>query len=265
MYVIKIGGKVLERNLHGVIESIGRVALSNPVVVAHGGGNVVTEFCKRLGVEPKFVVSPEGVRSRYTDRDELDVYVMVMAGRLNKMMVSGLVARGVKAVGVTGADGPTLIAERKKRIVIVDERGRKRVVDGGFTGKVVRVNSELLKNFLSMGYSVVIAPIAIDDEGNMLNVDADQVAFKVSSALKVDKLIILTDVPGVLIDGEVVKQINVGELDKIINKVGAGMNRKLIEAANAIREGVNEVVISSGIVNDPLGDVLKGSGTVMKP
>ncbi|MEM2376843.1 MAG: [LysW]-aminoadipate/[LysW]-glutamate kinase, partial [Sulfolobales archaeon] len=136
MYVVKVGGKVLDSNLVNVVASISRVASQNPLVVVHGGGNVVTKFCERLGVEPKFVTSPEGIRSRYTDKDELEVYVMVMAGKLNKEIVSGLVVRGVKAVGLTGADGPALLAERKKRIIIIDERGRKRVIDGGYTGKV---------------------------------------------------------------------------------------------------------------------------------
>ncbi len=263
MYVIKVGGKVLDRNLPKVVESISRELSKTPIVLAHGGGNVVTEYCRRLGVEPKFVTSPEGIRSRYTDRGELEVYVMVMAGKLNKEIVAGLVARGVKAVGITGADGPTLIAERKKRIVVIDERGRKRVIDGGYTGRVVSVNSDLLKTFLSNGYTVVVAPIAIDDEGNMLNVDADQVAFKISSTLRVDKLIILTDVPGVFVDGEVVKHIKADEVGDILSKVGAGMNRKLIEALNAIRSGVGEVVITSGIVEDPVGEVLRGNGTVV--
>ncbi len=263
MYVVKVGGKVLDRNLAKVVESVGKEASKVPLVLAHGGGNVVTEYCKRLGVEPKFITSPEGIRSRYTDKDELEVYVMVMAGKLNKEIVSRLVSYGVKAVGITGADGPTLIAERKKRVVIIDERGRKRVIDGGYTGRLVTVNSNLLRTFLDNGYTPVIAPIAIDGEGNLLNVDADQVAFKVSSTLKADKLIILTDVPGVLINGEVVRRIRTGEIDEVVSKVGAGMNRKLIEAANAVRSGVGEVIIASGVTEDPLEDALKGNGTVV--
>ncbi|MEM0362034.1 MAG: [LysW]-aminoadipate/[LysW]-glutamate kinase [Sulfolobales archaeon] len=265
MYVVKVGGKVLEKNLLGVVESVSREASKTPMVLVHGGGNVVTEYCRRLGIEPKFVTSPEGIRSRYTDRDELEVYVMVMAGKLNKGIVASLISKGVKAVGITGADGPTLIAERKKRIVIIDERGRKRVIDGGYTGRVVSVNSNLLRTFLGSGYTVVVAPIAVDVDGNMLNVDADQVAFNISSTLKVDKLVILTDVPGVLINGEVLKRIKADEVEEMVSKgmVGAGMNRKLIEAANSVRSGVGEVVIASGLVEDPLGEVLKGSGTVV--
>ncbi len=264
MYVVKVGGKVVDKNLSNVIESVSKFARTVPLVFIHGGGNVVTEFCRRVGVEPKFVTSPEGIRSRYTDRDELEVYVMVMAGKLNKEIVSSLISKGVRCVGISGADGPTLIAERKKRIVVVDERGRRRVIDGGFTGKVVEVRVELLKTLLSLGYTVVIAPIAIDNEGTMLNVDADQVAFKVASTLKADKLVVLTDVPGVIIDGMVMKEIKVSEVESIVSRVGAGMNRKLIEASNAVVSGVGEVIISSGLVEDPLNNALNGNGTVVR-
>jgi len=263
MIVVKVGGNVIARNLSKVVESISRRAREGSLVVVHGGGSIVTDFCRRVGVEPKFVTSPDGVRSRYTDRDELEVYVMVMAGKINKEIVSGMVLRGVKSIGITGADGPTLIAERKKRIVVIDERGRKRVIEGGYTGRIVEVRADFINLLLGNGFTVVIAPIAIDNEGNLLNVDADQVAFKLSSALKVDKLIILTDVPGLLIDGNVVRSLNVSEVSSVISKVGTGMNRKLIEAVNAIESGVKEVVISSGLVDDPLTHALEGYGTVI--
>jgi len=265
MYVIKVGGKVIDKNLPGVIESVSKEAKNGPLIFIHGGGNVVTEYCKRIGIEPRFVVSPEGIRSRYTDRDELEVYVMVMAGKINKEIVSGLVLRGVKSVGISGADGPTLIAERKKRIIVVDERGRKRAIDGGFTGRIVSVDTRLIDSLLGSGYTIVMAPIAIDGEGNMLNVDADQVAFKVASSLRADKLVILTDVPGVMINNEVIRTINASEVGEIVPKVGAGMNRKLLEASNALMSGVKEVVIASGLTEDPVRDALNGKGTVLRP
>ncbi|MEM2005711.1 MAG: [LysW]-aminoadipate/[LysW]-glutamate kinase [Zestosphaera sp.] len=265
VYVVKVGGKVVDRNLHGVLESVSREARRSQIVLVHGGGNAVTEYCRRVGVEPKFVVSPEGIRSRYTDKDELEVFIMVMAGKLNKEMVSGLIARGVKAVGISGVDGPTLIAERKKRIVVVDERGRKRVIDGGYTGSIIGVNTKFIEWLLSSGYTIVMTPVAIDGEGNMLNVDADQVACKVATSIKADKLMILTDVPGVLLSDEVIGNVKVSEIEDILPKVGAGMNRKLMEAVNALAGGVKEVVISSGLAEDPLKRALDGKGTVLTP
>ncbi|MGC9021355.1 MAG: [LysW]-aminoadipate/[LysW]-glutamate kinase [Candidatus Methanodesulfokora sp.] len=262
MIVVKVGGEVLARNIDGIVDSVGRRA-GEGIVLVHGGGNIVTELCKKMGIEPKFVISPEGLRSRYTDSDEMEVYVMAMAGKINKRVVSSLLSRGVKSVGISGVDGPTAIAERKERIIIVDERGRKRAIDGGYTGRIVEVRTELIDLLLNSGFTVVMAPIAVDKSGNMLNVDADQMAFKLSSAMRADKLVMLTDVPGVLIENNVVRRIRTCEMDELIKKVGFGMNRKLMSAANAIEQGVKEVIISSGLVKDPLANALAGGGTII--
>lgn len=264
MIVVKVGGEVLARNIDGIVESIGRRA-EEGIIMVHGGGNIVTEICRRMGIEPKFVVSPEGVRSRYTDRDEIEVYIMAMAGKINKRVVSGLISRGVKSVGISGADGPTAIAERKEKIVVVDERGRKRAIDGGYTGRIVKIRTELIDLLLNKGFTVVMAPIAVDERGDLLNVDADQMAFKLSSAVRADKLVMLTDVPGVLVDNNVVRRIRSHEVNEVIKRVGFGMNRKLMSAANAIEQGVKEVIISSGLVEDPLSNALAGGGTVISP
>ncbi len=261
--VIKAGGKALNKNLGGIVEDLIKLSKRDEVVFIHGGGNVVTEMCRRLGIEPKFVTSPEGIRSRYTDESELRVYVMVMSGEINKALVSKLTASGVKAVGISGADGPTLVAERKKRIVIVDERGRKIAIDGGYTGRIVSVDTTLLKLLTSSGYVVVVSPIAVDPQGTLLNVDGDQAAYAIAVAMKAENLILLTDVEGVIIDGEVIKEIKSSEVNNVVNKVGAGMNRKLLLACKAVNEGVGKAVISSGLTNNPISDALTGKGSVI--
>lgn len=127
--VVKVGGRVLLSNLNSVVSDIlGLWRDGWKVVLVHGGGDVVTEYSRRFGVEPRFVMSPEGVRSRYTSLEELEVYIMVMAGKLNKEIVSKIIGLGGRAVGIAGADGPTLVAERRRKIVVVDERGRRRVL-----------------------------------------------------------------------------------------------------------------------------------------
>ena len=262
MIVVKVGGEVLARNLNEIVESVGKRSHEG-IVLVHGGGNIVTELCKRMGIETKFVTSPEGVRSRYTSRDEIEVYVMVMAGKINKRVVSQLSSRGIKSIGISGADGPTAIAERKDKIVIVDERGRKRVIDGGYTGRIVEIRKELINLLLDNGFTVVVAPIAVNEKGELLNVDADQMAFKLSSAIGAEKLVMLTDVPGVIIDNHVVKRIRACEASELTKKVGFGMNRKLMSAINAIDQGVGEVIISSGLVKDPLSCALAGDGTTI--
>jgi acetylglutamate/LysW-gamma-L-alpha-aminoadipate kinase len=261
--VIKVGGRALTKNIDGIVKDASEISKDKKILFVHGGGDAVSELSKKLGIEPKFVMSPEGIRSRYTDENELEVYVMVMAGKINKSIVSKFKALNRKAVGITGADGPTLIAERKKRIVIVDERGRKRVIDGGYTGKIVNVNIDLINTLIEKGYIIVIAPIAIDAEGTLLNVDGDQAAYAIASAVKAETLIVLTDVEGVIIDGKVVREIKIGEIDKIIEKIGPGMNRKVLMAKKAIEEGVKRIIISSGTIENPVKNALEGRGTVI--
>lgn len=262
--VVKVGGRVLLRNFEGLLRDVASVSKGKDLILVHGGGDVVSEYSRRLGIEPTFITSPSGVRSRYTSREELTVYVMVMAGKLNKEVVAGLVSLGVKAVGLSGADGALLLAERKERLLVIDERGRKRVIEGGYTGKVIKVNTDLLKLLLNMGYVVVVAPLAIDDRGTLLNVDGDQVAYAIATALKADDLVLLTDVDGVVIDGEVVKEIKVNEVDELVKKVGYGMNRKLLMAKEALKSGIGRVVISSGLINEPLTNALAGKGTILR-
>lgn len=261
--VVKAGGRALSKNLDGIVKDVATLAQREDVVFVHGGGDEVTELCKRLGIEPKFVVSPEGIRSRYTDENELEVYVMVMAGKINKAIVSRLIALNARAIGISGADGPTLIAERKKRIVVVDERGRKRVIDGGYTGRIVKVNTELISKLISERYIVVVAPIAIDNEGTLLNVDGDQAAYAIASALKAHTLVVLSDVDGVIVDGNVVSRLSPREVDEILNRIGFGMNRKVMLAKKAVEEGVGRVVISSGLVENPVTSAIMGKGTII--
>lgn len=261
--VVKAGGRALDKNMNGIVRGIVNVVDRDKVVFIHGGGDAVTDMCKRLGIEPKFVVSPEGIRSRYTDENELEVYVMVMAGKINKAIVSRLIAFNVKAIGISGADGPTLIAERKKRIVIVDEKGRKRVIDGGYTGKIIRVEVNLIQKLIDENYVVVVSPIAIDSEGTLLNVDGDQAAYAIAVALKANALIMLSDVDGVILDNSLIREIKTSEVDNIINKIGMGMNRKIMLAKKAVEEGVEKVVISSGLIEDPILNALRGGGTAI--
>jgi len=259
--VVKAGGRVINTNINNVARDLVEISKVEEVVFVHGGGDSVTEMCMRLGVEPRFVVSPEGIKSRYTDEKELEVYVMVIAGKVNKQVVSSIVRAGGKAVGVSGADGLILLAERKKRIVVVDERGRRRIVDGGYTGRILKVDTQLLSTLLSLGYIVVVAPLAIDSEGTLLNIDGDQVAYSIATALKASKIVYLTDVDGVLLDGSLVEEIKTSRYGELASRIGAGMNRKAMLAVKAVEEGVGEAVIGSGLGERPITSILSGSGT----
>jgi acetylglutamate/LysW-gamma-L-alpha-aminoadipate kinase len=165
MMVIKIGGDIFKRGLsEGLANDVKRILRDEKIVIVHGGGDEVTEIAEKLGKKQIFITSPNGLRSRYTDEETVEIYTMVMAGRINKAIVRWLISRGILAVGLSGVDGALMVANRKKKLMVVDERGRKRIIDGGFTGKISRVNPQLLEILVNQGYVPVISPVAIGEE-----------------------------------------------------------------------------------------------------
>lgn len=262
MIVVKAGGRALDLNRDRILDSVAAYH-GRGVVFVHGGGDIVSRYEKKLGIEPKIVVSPSGVRSRLTDAEELEIYAMVMAGKLGKEITAYLNSRGVKAINLTGVDASVVKAQRKKKIVIVDERGRRRMIDGGFTGTITEVDAFFIKELVGMGTLLVFSPLAIGDEGEMLNIDGDSAASAIAAAAKADKLYLLTDVEGVLIDGELVKRLTASEAHSLVERVGAGMNRKLMMAAKAVEAGVGMAHICSGLVEEPLAAADAGAGTVI--
>ncbi|MBS7640810.1 MAG: [LysW]-aminoadipate/[LysW]-glutamate kinase [Candidatus Bathyarchaeia archaeon] len=267
MIVLKIGGDIFRRGLgRSLADDIRRVReeMGEKMVIVHGGGDEVTEIAEKLGKKQIFVTSPEGIRSRYTDEETVEIYAMVMAGRINKAIVKWLISAGIPAVGLSGIDGSILVAERKRKLVIVDERGRKRIIDGGFTGKISIVKPELLMILLEENYVPVIAPIAIGIENEYLNVDSDRAAGQIAGALMAEKLIFLTDVPGIRIGEEYLKKISLREAKELLPKIGPGMNMKVIASIEAIEAGAKEAIIACGLTQDPITSALNGlNGTVI--
>jgi acetylglutamate/LysW-gamma-L-alpha-aminoadipate kinase len=264
--VVKIGGDLLANGLSTeLINELEVLKKKHQIVLVHGGGDIVTEIYTKLGHEPKFVTSPRGFRSRYTDKGTVEIYTMVMAGKINKEIVSALQRRGIVAVGLSGLDGGLVRAKRKKQIIIVDERGRKMVIDGGYTGQIEGVNIDLLHLLLENGYMPVIAPVAMGEEAEPLNVDGDRTAANVASALKADRLILLTDVEGVYLNGKIINNLHISEAKEIMDNVGAGMITKVYAAVEGIEKDVVEAVIASGLGKEAISSALahKG-GTVIR-
>ncbi len=260
LIVVKVGGSILREVPVELVSDIKNVLSENQLVLVHGGGKGVTEIASKLGKEQKFVFSPTGFRSRYTDKETMEIFTMVMAGKINKKLVSALQRQEIPVVGLSGLDGFLVRAKRKKRIVIVDERGRKRVIDGGYTGKVSEVNASLLKLLLENGYVPLVSPVAVSEEFEPLNVDADRTAANIAGALKADKLVLLTDVEGLSLDGELVPKLVVSEVEEALPKIGGGMITKVYAAMEAIEQGVGEVVISSGVRKMPISSSLNREG-----
>ena len=265
LIVIKMGGSILKEGASSeLVADLKKVLADNKAVLVHGGGVEVTEIASKLGKEQKFIISPEGFRSRYTDKETIEIYSMVMAGKINKQIVLALQSQGISAVGLSGLDAKILQAERKKRIIEIDERGRKRVIDGGYTGKINAVNTDIIHLLLEKGYTPIVTPIAISEECEPLNVDGDRTAAVIAGALKADRLILLTDVQGLILKGERIPKIGSGEVKEVLSKIGAGMSTKVHAGLDALNQGVKEVIITSGTAENPISAALKHeTGTVI--
>jgi acetylglutamate/LysW-gamma-L-alpha-aminoadipate kinase len=265
LLVIKMGGSILKEGASSeLVSDLKALAKTNRIVLVHGGGAEVTETAAKLGKEQQFIVSPQGFRSRYTDKETMEIFTMVMAGKINKQIVSALQSQGICAVGLSGLDGLLLKAERKKRLIVVDERGRKKVIDGGYTGKITEVNVDLLGLLLEKDYVPVVTPIAMSEEFEPLNVDGDRTAAVVAGALKADCLVLLTDVEGLLLKGKSVPKITVAEAEEALSSIGKGMSTKVHAALEALNQGVKEVLVTSGVRQQPISSALKHkAGTVI--
>lgn len=235
-----------------LVQNIVALSPDRQILLVHGGGEVVTDFATRLGKEQRFVVSPKGIRSRYTDKETVEIYQMVLSGLLAKRIVLALDKAGLKGVSLAGADGSLLLGKRKTKLVMVDERGRKMAIEGGYTGRVESVNTSLLDLLLSQGYIPVVSPVAMSEAAEPLNVDGDRVASAVAIASHADAVVFMTNVDGLQIDGKLISRMTPEESKSLLPKIGFGMQKKVMAAVEAVQGGVNEAIICSGNRNSPL-------------
>jgi len=173
------------------------LAQGQKLVFVHGGSAEANSLGEALGAPPKFITSPSGYTSRYTDRKTLEVFLMAVDGKVNSLLTEQLHGLGINAFGLSGMDGRLMVATRKDAIQSV-ENGKRKIIRDDYTGKIERVNTALLEMLLGAGYLPVIAPVAVSDKGEALNVDADRAAAMVASALKAETLVLLTAVPGLM-------------------------------------------------------------------
>jgi len=265
LIVLKIGGDIFSKGLNDNLSNdLKRVLENQKLIVVHGGGDEVTSIAEKLGKPQTFVTSPGGIKSRYTDEETAEIFTMVMAGKINKTIVRWLLNKGIKAVGVSGVDAETLRAERKKKLLIIDERNRKRIINGGYTGKISKVDVTLIMLLVEKGFVPVIAPIAVGENFEFLNVDADRAAGQIAGTIKADKIVFLTDVLGVEIEGKLVRTLTMKEAERLLPKIGSGMDKKVLASIEALKSGVKEVIISSGLIAEPLTNALtQRNGTVI--
>jgi len=217
----------------------------NPIVV-HGGGPQINRMLDKLAVKAEF---REGLR--VTDQETMDVVEMVLAGAINKSIVASIQQAGGRAVGISGKDGNLLIAERYVKRKTDPVTGKIEEIDFGFVGEPARVNTEILHTIMKSDAIPVIAPVGVGWEGETYNVNADTAAGAIATATQAKRLLLLTDVAGVLDkDKQLISELKVGEVAELVanGTITGGMIPKVESAAAVVESGVEGVIILDGRV-----------------
>ena len=258
--IVKVGGAVVEDSvqLQTLLENF--CAIEGKKILVHGGGRRATKVAASLGIESKMV----GGR-RITDSAMLEVVTMVYGGLVNKNLVAQLQARGVNALGITGADMDVIRSHKRPPIENVDDKGERSLIDFGFVGDVDRADGECMSHLIDNGITLVVAPLTHDGTGNILNTNADTIASTVAKALSKKyevTLIYSFEKKGVLSnpdDDESVIPFITREIFKMYEKDGiisGGMKPKVENALSAVESGVSRVVIT---LADNIGKAHEGT------
>ncbi len=270
-FIVKLGGELIQNR--DVLDDIAQdISLLHMVgiktIVVHGGGPQADELAKKLGITPKII---EG--RRVTDEDSLEVTKMVFAGKINHEILTILSKHGSKSVGLSGIDGDVIVAKRRAPMEVVDkETGQKDNIDFGHVGDIQSINTDLLEILLENSYIPVIASIADDREGHILNINADTVASRIAVAIKAYKYINMTNVRGILKDIENpesrISYISQKDALHLIEEgtIQGGMVPKIETCVWAVENGVKRVHILNGFEkNSLLHEVFtkKGNGTMI--
>jgi len=215
----------------------------NPVVI-HGGGPQINKVLDSMGITSRFV---RGMR--YTDDETMDVVEMVLGGKVNKDIVARINRQGGKAVGLTGKDGMLITAEKMTIYQKVDENKPPEIIDPGMVGNVSEINPDIIHTLTAKGFIPVIAPVGVGKNGETYNINADVVASKIAAALEAERLMLLTDVDGVMdTDKKLVSSINTKTIKEMIDTelIKGGMIPKVECALDAVKNNVKKSHIING-------------------
>jgi acetylglutamate kinase len=245
-FVIKYGGAAQVQN--NLKESFAKdVVMLNFIgirtAIVHGGGPKISAIMEKMGKKPKFIQG-----QRVTDEETMDIVEMVLGGLINKEIVSLINSHGGKAVGLSGKDGG-LIRAKKKLIKKSSKTGGDETIDIGLVGEVTHVDPHIIMSLEKEGFIPVIAPVGVGPKGETLNINADYVAAAVASALHAEKLILLTDVPGIIDKNKkIVSTLKKHQIKKLINDetISGGMLPKVQACLRGIEGGVAKTHIIDG-------------------
>ena len=264
--VVKVGGGA-DIDMGPALDDVARMhAAGRRGVLVHGGSEETNRLAEALGHPPRFVTSPSGRTSRYTDRRTLEIFEMAYCGKVNKAVVERLQRAGVDAVGLSGLDGRLLEGRRKATVRSV-EGGKVKLLRGDHTGTVDRVNVALLELLLNAGYLPVVTPPGASEEGEAINVDGDRAAAAIAVALRAEALALLSNVPGLLRDpadrSTLVRRVDADDPGDAAEWAQGRMKAKLDGAIRAVQGGVGRVVLADAGAERPVTAALAGAGTVV--
>ena len=255
--VVKYGGNAMinEQLKKQVMEDIALLSLIGiKIVLVHGGGPEISEMMSKVGKKAEFV---NGLR--VTDSETMDIAQMVLAGKVNKNLVNLLGTKGGKAIGISGMDGHLIEAKMKNELL-------------GYVGEITKINIEPIQDLLEKGYIPVVSTIGCDSEGNSYNINGDTAAAYIAGALHAERLIMMTDIAGLLRDvndpSSLISEITVSEAKQLYKEgvISGGMIPKVDCCIEAIIEGVKKVIIMDGRVpHSILVEILtdEGAGTMV--
>ncbi|MBI3651611.1 MAG: acetylglutamate kinase [Acidobacteria bacterium] len=271
VFVVKLSGKVTEdpEQLAALAEEITLCEqVGIHVAVVHGGGKQLTTIAERLGITQRIVNG-----RRITDDETLEIAKMVFAGQINMDILSALRRSGAQTVGLSGIDGNTIHARRREiQKVLNQETGLLETIDFGHVGDIVEINVRLLELLLANDYIPVVSSLGADEQGNIYNINADTIASEIAAKLQAEKLILMTDVDGILRDKEDpttrISRLNVAQAEALVKEkvVSAGMLPKIAAIAHLIKRGVKSAHIINGSKrNALLREVFtdEGAGTMI--
>ena len=262
--VVKLGGTEGVDFAAACQDAAGLLAAGRRLVLVHGGSAEANALGEALDEPPRFITSPSGYTSRYTDRRTLEIFVMAVNGKVNTLLVESLQAFGVNALGLSGLDGRLLVAQRKEAVVSVED-GKRKVIRDDYTGKIETVNAALLGALLEAGTLPVVAPLAVGEKGEALNVDADRAAAMIAAALGAEALVLLTAAPGLLRrfpdESSLIENLPRRQLEEALELAQGRMKKKVLGASEALVGGVGRVIIADGRVARPISAALDGGGT----
>ena len=262
--VVKIGG-ARAVDPAGAVDDIATLAdAGRDVVVVHGGSTAVDDTLEALGEEPTYVETPGGVVGRFTDERTMEVFSMVLPGKLNTDLTTAFRSTGVDAIGLSGVDGGLLTGPRKSAVRVVED-GKKKIKRGDHSGKITEVNTDLLETLLGGGYTPVVTVPMLADDGVAVNADADRAAAAVAGALGAE-LVVLTDVAGVYADPDdpstlIGSVATPEEFDGLKDAADGFMRKKVMAAEEALHAGAPTVVVASANADEPITAALDGGGT----